>query len=103
MPTSSKSTILIEACVTSVTSAVIAQQAGALRVELCDNLYHGGTTPGPGSIVAARKHLAIDLNVIVRPRGGDFLYTDLEFEIMKSEVIRCGLSKSLQPPYNHQI
>jgi len=58
-------------------------------VELCDNLHDGGTTPGQGSITAAREHLHIDLNVIVRPRGGDFLYSDLEFEIMKTEVARC--------------
>ena len=82
--------ILIEACVTSVPCALSAQEAGVMRVELCDNLHQGGTTPGPGSIAAARTHLDIALNVIVRPRGGDFLYTDLEFEIMKNEVERCA-------------
>jgi copper homeostasis protein len=81
--------ITIEACVNSVTSALAAEAGGARRVELCDNLHDGGTTPGPGSIVAARRHLDIALNVIIRPRGGDFLYTDLEFEIMKTEVVRC--------------
>ena len=82
--------ILIEACVTSVSCALGAQEAGALRVELCDNLHQGGTTPGPGSIIAARALLDIGLNVMIRPRGGDFLYTDLEFEIMKTEVAYCS-------------
>ncbi len=80
---------IIEACVTSVTSALAAQDGGAARVELCDNLHDGGTTPGPGSIALARERLSIDLHVIVRPRGGDFLYSDLEFEIMKREVTAC--------------
>ncbi|MBN1297939.1 copper homeostasis protein CutC, partial [bacterium] len=83
------SPILIEACVTSVPCAIGACQAGARRVELCDNLYAGGTTPGPGSIQAARAHLEIDLHVMIRPRGGDFLYSTLEFEIMKSEIQFC--------------
>ena len=81
--------LIIEACVTSVRSAVAAQEGGALRVELCDNLYDGGTTPGPGSILAARKHLHIGLNVIIRPRGGDFLYTDLEYGIMVKDLEFC--------------
>lgn len=82
--------LIIEACVTSVPSAIAAQAGGADRVELCDNLYHGGTTPGPGSIILARQYLHIGLNVIIRPRGGDFLYSDIEFEIMKKEVAICG-------------
>ncbi len=89
MSSKTSSSITLEACVTSVRSALAAEAGGADRVELCDNLHDGGTTPGPGSIIAAFKHLNIDLNVIVRPRGGDFLYTDLEFEIMKTEVEYC--------------
>ncbi len=84
-----KPPICVEACVTTVTSALAAQAGGAQRVELCDNLHDGGTTPGPGSITMARKYLEIKLHVIVRPRGGDFLYSDLEFEIMRDEVKRC--------------
>ncbi len=85
----SASPILIEACVTSVPCAIGARDAGARRVELCDNLYTGGTTPGPGSIKEARASLDIGLNVMIRPRGGDFLYSALEFDIMKSEVLFC--------------
>lgn len=78
--------ILIEACVTSVLSAINAEKGGALRVELCDNLIEGGTTPSRGTIALARKNLSIGLFVMIRPRGGDFCYSDLEFEIMKEDV-----------------
>jgi copper homeostasis protein len=80
----------LEICVDSVESAINAQAAGADRVELCDNLIEGGTTPGYGSIVSARNNLSIGLHVIIRPRGGDFLYSDLEFDIMRRDVEACG-------------
>jgi copper homeostasis protein len=79
----------LEICVDSVQSAMDAQEAGVSRVELCDNLYEGGTTPGYGTIILARKNLKTELNVLIRPRGGDFLYTDLEFEIMKRDIQIC--------------
>jgi copper homeostasis protein len=82
----------LEICVDSAESAIYAQTAGAHRVELCDNLMEGGTTPGYGVISAAREVLNIGLHVIIRPRGGDFLYSDLEFEIMKREIYNCGIS-----------
>jgi copper homeostasis protein len=81
----------LEICVDSVGSAITAQTAGADRVELCDNLTEGGTTPGYGIIATARENLKIGLHVIIRPRGGDFLYSDLEFEIMKREIDNCGI------------
>ena len=79
--------ILIEACVNSVESAIEAEKGGARRVELCDNLLEGGTTPSAASIQLAGKILSIDLNVIIRPRGGDFCYSDIEFEVMKSDIL----------------
>jgi len=78
---------LVEACVSSVASAIEAEKAGARRVELCDNLLEGGTTPSAASIQLAGKILSIDLNVIIRPRGGDFFYSDIEFEVMKSDIL----------------
>jgi copper homeostasis protein len=80
----------LEICVDSVESAINAQNAGAHRVELCNNLMEGGTTPGLGTILSARNHLSIGLHVIIRPRGGDFLYTDLEFDIMRRDIEICG-------------
>jgi copper homeostasis protein len=81
--------ITLEICANSVTSALAAQEGGAIRVELCENLNEGGTTPSKGQIMIARKLLHIKLNVLVRPRGGDFLYTDLEYDIMTADVRCC--------------
>lgn len=78
--------VLVEACVESVESAVAAAAGGADRVELCDDLVEGGTTPSAGSIRLARERLDLGICVMIRPRGGDFLYTDLEFEIMRDDI-----------------
>jgi len=80
----------LEICVDTVESAVVAQIAGADRVELCDNLIEGGTTPGFGTISSSRNNLTIGLHVIIRPRGGDFLYTDVEYDIMRRDIECCG-------------
>lgn len=77
---------LIEVCVESVEAAVAAEAGGAARVELCDNLAEGGTTPRVGVIAAAREQLRIPLHVIVRPRGGDFCYSDIEFDVMTRDI-----------------
>lgn len=73
----------------NIESCIRAQAAGAHRIELCDNPGEGGTTASYGFIQAARKKLQIDLYPIIRPRGGDFLYSDAEFEIMKTDVKIC--------------
>ena len=72
----------LEICCFNLPSALIAQEAGAHRVELCASPDEGGTTPGPGTIRTARERLHIELYPIIRPRGGDFLYTDEEYRIM---------------------
>jgi copper homeostasis protein len=79
--------MIIEACVNSAISAIEAQKGGADRVELCENLHDGGTTPSAGSIMLARKNHLIGLFVMIRPRGGDFLYSDDEFAIMQHDVM----------------
>jgi copper homeostasis protein len=80
------SKITLEICANSVESALMAQKGGAHRVELCDNMYEGGTTPSFGAIKLAREKLNIELNIIIRPRGGDFCYSDLEYDIMQKDI-----------------
>ena len=82
----------LEICVDSIESALNAQLAGADRIELCDNLIEGGTTPSYGTIISARSNLNIMLHVIIRPRGGDFLYTDTEYDVMRRDIEVCGES-----------
>ncbi|MBN8852630.1 MAG: copper homeostasis protein CutC [Sphingobacteriales bacterium 50-39] len=79
----------LEICSFDLLSALIAQEAGAQRIELCAGPAEGGTTPGPGLIRVAREKIHIDVYPIIRPRGGDFLYTDEEFDIMMKEVAYC--------------
>lgn len=79
----------LEICAASVASCIAAEQGGANRIELCDNLLEGGTTPSYATIAVAREKVKIDLYPIIRPRGGDFLYSDLEFEVMKKDIELC--------------
>lgn len=81
--------INMEVCANSLESALAAQKGGAIRVELCDNLPEGGTTPSYAQIALAKELLSIKVYPIIRPRGGDFLYTDLEFNLMKTDIKTC--------------
>ena len=76
----------IEICTNSVTSCLEAQKGGADRVELCAGIPEGGTTPSYGDIAVARELLDIELYIIVRPRGGDFLYSDVEHKTMLRDI-----------------
>jgi copper homeostasis protein len=81
-----KKKFLLEVCVFSPYAAMDAAVAGADRIELCENIAEGGTTPSFGAVKTLKKILSIPLHPMVRPRGGDFLYSDFEFEVMKANV-----------------
>ena len=81
---------MVEICANGVESCLAAQEGGADRVELCAGIPEGGTTPSYGEIKVARRVLTTTrLHVIIRPRGGDFLYTDLEVERMAEDIAMC--------------
>lgn len=79
----------LEVIAFNIDSCRIAEDAGAHRIELCDGPGEGGTTPSYGFIKAARKAVNIQLYPIIRPRGGDFLYSDAEFRIMTDDILFC--------------
>ena len=78
--------ILVEACVDSVASAVAAERGGARRLELCDNLADAGTTPSAGMIAAVKAHVGVPVFPIVRARGGGFVYSPLEVDVMRRDI-----------------
>lgn len=80
---------LLEVAANSVASAFAAQEGGAGRVELCASLDEGGVTPSHGTITLAREGLTIPLYVLIRPRGGDFLYENVEIEAMLDDIEHC--------------
>ena len=84
--------ILVEACVDSVRSALAAEKGGARRVELCDALFDGGTTPSAGMIAACKEAVSIPVFVMIRPRGGGFVYSETERDVMRRDVaVACEL------------
>jgi copper homeostasis protein len=77
---------IIEICANSPASCIEAEVGGAARVELCAGMPEGGTTPSYGVVLKARQALSIPLHVIIRPRGGDFLYTPIEIDTMLLDI-----------------
>ena len=81
---------LVEAAVETLDSALAAERAGADRIELCDNLSDGGTTPGAGLIVAVAEQTQLPVFVLIRPRAGGFVYSDDEFDVMIRDIELAG-------------
>ncbi|MDL5048882.1 copper homeostasis protein CutC [Oscillatoria amoena NRMC-F 0135] len=79
----------IEIVVFNIESAIHAQKGGADRVELCDNPVEGGTTPSFGVMEIVRQALSIDVYAMIRPRGGDFVYSAYEYHAMKRDIEMC--------------
>jgi copper homeostasis protein len=78
-----------EVCVESFQEAFVVAASGATRIELCDNLAVGGTTPSYGTIKRVINDLTIPVMVMIRPRGGDFCYSPDEFDIMREDILMC--------------
>lgn len=76
----------LEICTDSVVSCQEAEKGGATRIELCANLFEGGTTPSAGTIQVARQVTNIPLHILIRPRGGDFCYSAEEFAVIKQDI-----------------
>jgi copper homeostasis protein len=83
---------LLEVCVESLDHAAAAERGGADRIELCANLAAGGVTPSKDLMRVARRDVRIAIHVLIRPRAGDFFYSNAEFEKMKREI---GMAKDL--------
>jgi len=81
--------MLVEVCANSLQSALNAQEAGADRIELCSELAVGGITPSYGLLKAVREKIKIPVHVLIRPRSGDFTFSDAEFDIMKTNIALC--------------
>jgi copper homeostasis protein len=81
--------MLLEIAVFNIESALLTAQSAADRIELCENPNDGGTTPSYGYLKTARKKISIPIFPIIRPRGGDFFYSDDEFAVMQKDVLLC--------------
>lgn len=81
--------MLLEVCANSFPSAKNAQEAGAHRIELCCELSIGGITPSYGLLKKVTEELSIETHVLIRPRGGNFSYSEAEFDIMRQDIEVC--------------
>ena len=81
--------MILEVCTNSYQSAINAEKAGAQRIELCSELSVGGITPSLGLLKKVMHNLSIPVQVLIRPRSGDFSYSNAEFDIMKENILQC--------------
>jgi copper homeostasis protein len=83
---SNHKSIKIEVCAFSLESCLAAEKGGANRIELCGSMYEGGTTPSAGLIQIAKQRISIEIHAMIRPRGGDFCYSDDEISVMQADI-----------------
>ena len=81
--------MILEICAEDIQSCMHAQQGGARRIELCSALDQGGLTPGSGLIQLANQYVTLPIHVLIRPRGGDFVYDRKELAIIRREIENC--------------
>src|SRR6266852_5070978 len=81
-----QNSLVLEVCVESIDHAVAAERGGAGRIELCSDLSSGGITPSAGLMQTARRHVSVPIHVLIRPRAGDFCYSDHELETMRDDI-----------------
>ena len=89
MKTEAAEHVSLEVCVEAVEAAIAAERGGAHRIELCSALLEGGLTPSYGLVLQTLKQLTIPVYVMIRPRGGDFLYSAMEFKIMRQDILQA--------------
>jgi copper homeostasis protein len=100
--------MILEVCAFNIQSCIIAENAGASRIELCADPLEGGTTPSYGTLQYAIEQITIPVFPMIRPRGGNFVYDAVELEIMKRDILTCrelgfpGIATGIQLP-NHRI
>src|ERR1035437_372648 len=96
--------MLLEICAFNIQSCIIAEKAGAARIELCAGAIYGGTTPSYGLIQYALAHISIPVYPMIRPRGGNFIYDADEMAIMQKDILACrelggrGIATGIQLP-----
>lgn len=81
--------MILEIAVFNIESALLASKSGADRIELCENAFDGGTTPSCGTLKTIKEKISIPVFPIIRARGGDFFYTDDEYNVMKNDILFC--------------
>jgi len=81
--------MLLEICVFNTATAIAAEQAGADRIELCENYANGGTTPSYGYLKTVREKISIPVFPMIRPRGGDYFHTQDEIDIILKDILLC--------------
>lgn len=81
--------MLLEICVFNVATAIAAEKAGANRLELCENYANGGTTPSYGYLKTIREKISIPVFPMIRPRGGDYIHTEEEINIIHKDILLC--------------